>query len=170
MAGKYAKFRGKVKPFEEDPLYQAKVEAWKQHFIGENPDSGNVAWLGRQFATFKSTKKELEDQVKEVNLYITGLNQILTEHLEGTETQKLELISGELLYIQDTPYPKVVDQDKWHDHCVKHKLLNLFTMPWMTMKSMVSELLVKGQALPDGVEVFLKTEIRLRGGKGGSDE
>lgn len=163
MAGKYQHLRGKVAPFQLESAYQEKVNATKKELLGADYFEGvNVAKLAAAFATADREKKRLEALISVLNVELTALSQLLVDNLESESQQKVELASGALIYLQDSPYPQVKDKAKLFEWIKKEKLVNLLTAHHQMLKGMCSERLIAGQPPPPGVEVFLKTEARVR--------
>ena len=161
--GKYQKLRGKIPRFEEIPPYQQKIDAWKEEFLGTvDTEHANVAYMATAFASYKEQKDKLEEKLSGINLSLAALDQVIRELLEAQTLEKVVLQDGGTLYLQDTPYPSIEDKEKWDKWVTKKKMDNLRTIPWQTMKAIVSELLVNGKPAPDGIKVFLKTQVRVR--------
>ncbi len=171
MAGKYAKLRGVVPAFVEEKPYQDRINEEKQKILGVVSGEGaNVNRLAALFAAGKAAKDALEEQVSVQNLRLEALSQLLCESLEDQAIEKLTLSSGATGFIQDTPYPQVKDREAlytWGEkEFGKKAWREMLTMNYNTLKAITSERLVSGKPAPAGVEVFLKTQFRLRGGNG----
>lgn len=169
--GKYSKLRGKLPAFEEDASYQARVNDAKQYLLAaENLEAANVNKLAALFAARKAMKDAHEETISELNVEIEALSQLLVEALEDQNIQKVELASGAVYFLQDTPYPSVKDRDALLDWVKKQKMNSLLTIHYQTLKALTSERLVAGQAPPPGVEVYLKTQARIRNAKNEAEE
>ena len=172
LMGKYTKLRGVVPAFVEESSYQEKVNAEKQEILGvtEGGEGANVNRLAAFFASNKAAKDALEEQVSVINVRLEALSQLLCESLEEQSMEKVTLSSGATGYIQDTPYPSVKDRValyEWGEkEFGKKAWREMLTMNYNTLKAITSERLVGGKPAPAGVEVFLKTQFRLRGGNG----
>lgn len=169
MAGKYQKLRGKLKVFVPDN--QEKINEFKAKIIGgeDHTEGLNIRKIAVLFAATRKAKNELERSLSTLNVELAGLSQIIVDHLETESVQKIELSTGELIYLQDTPYPSVVDKETLFAWIKKEKLVNLLTAHHQMLKGMCGELLVKGKRLPPGITVFMKTEARVRAGKEDED-
>lgn len=169
--GKYSKLRGVVPTFEEDVSYQAKVNDAKQLLLSaENLEAANVNRLAALFAARKAMKDAHEETISELNVEIEALSQLLCDALEDQSIQKVELASGAVLFLQDTPYPKVVDKEALLEWIKKNKMSSLLGINHQTLKGLTNELLVSGKPAPVGVEVYLKTQARIRNAKNGDYE
>ncbi len=172
MPGKYTTLRGKLPAFEEEPAYAAKIEERKRLVVDftENPEAANVNWLAVRFAAARAEKQRLEDQIYDRNIEIEALSQLLVEALEVQSLEKVELSSGALVFIQDTPYPVVKDKAALLAWIKKQRMNDLLGVNYQTLKGLTNERLVAGQPPPPGVECFLKTQARLRGARNGGEE
>jgi len=182
MAGKYASLRGKLPAFEESQPFQERVNAAKQFVLAqgelrdtdgivvENLNAANVSRLAALFAQRKAQKDAHEEQIAELNVELEALSQLLVEALEDQQIQKVELASGATCYLQDTPYPVVKDREALLAWIKKQKMASLLTIHYQTLKGIVNERLVGGKTVPPGVEVYLKTQARLRNGTSSSED
>jgi hypothetical protein len=170
--GKYSSLRGRLPAFAEEESYQQKVEQEKIRLLGGAPngESANVNRLASFLGIEKAAKDKLEEEISEHNLRIEALSQLLVSAMEDQSVQKIELSSGALVYLQDTPYPVVKDREALMVWIKKQRMVNLLTVHYQTLKGLVNEMLVSGKPCPPGVEVFLKTQARLRNGDRGNDE
>jgi hypothetical protein len=166
MSGKYTKLRGKLPAFVEETAYQDKVNDEKSLILAdaENPGEANVNWLAALFAQCRKVKDNLEEEISECNVKLEALSQLLVNALEDQSMEKITLSSGATGFIQDTPYPIVRDKEKVMAWIKKNKMTSLLGVNYQTLKGVTNERLVAGQPPPDGVEVFLKTQFRLRNG------
>lgn len=171
MASKWAKLRGRIPAFENESSFQEKVNTEKLAIIGtDHLENANVAALAALYATGKAAKDALEDQVSGINIRLEALSQMIVEALEGESVQKVELSSGATVYLQDTPYPGIEDEDKFYAWLHREKMDALLSLNHQTLKGIVSERLQAGKALPPGTKCFLKTQARIRNGNSQGDE
>jgi hypothetical protein len=171
MSGKYTKLRGKLPAFVEEVKYQERINDEKQLILAdaENPGEANVNRLAALFGVCREAKEQLENEISEYNVRLEALSQMLCEALENQGFDKVTLSSGATGYLQDTPYPVVRDKEKVLAWIKKHKMQSLLGVNYQTLKGVTNERLVAGQAPPDGVEVYLKTQFRLRNGNNQED-
>lgn len=170
MAGKWAKFRGKLEVFQLEGPYKQKVDDWKVKFLGtKDAVHANVAMLAKEFAKRKETKDTLEDKLYQVNLELEGLSQLIVDVLTGEGQEKVSLISGATVYLNDGIYPSVQDKSKLRLWIVQTHQEDVLTLNAQTLKGMVGSLLTNGEPVMPGVKLFLKTQARLLR-PGGKDE
>lgn len=162
MPGKWNGLKGKLPAFEQEPAWQAKVEEAKSQYVGLD-----TAELAREFKSQRANKKQREDEVSQINIHLESLSQLLCADLESSQLQKVQLGTGETVYVQVEPYCSVQDRQAVLDWIRKKKLTAMLSVQWQTLNAFVKECLVNGKPAPPGVNVFLKTSARLRGGNGG---
>lgn len=168
--GKYQKLRGKVAAFLENPAWQDKIDAFKREFLGDNPEDANILAIAAALDLRKDMKKDHEKQISILNVEIEALSQFLVTAALNTGFEKTTLTNGHTVYLQDTPYPRIVERDKFMEWVKKKKMSHLLQMHVKTLEGIVGEMLLKGEAAPPGVDVYLKTSAKIRGGGNGDDE
>jgi hypothetical protein len=165
MASKWSGLKEKLPAFEQEPAWQAKVEEKKKEYIGLD-----TAELAREFRNARQTKKQYEDCIAVCNMDLEALSQLLINDLESSQMQKVQLATGETVYIQIEPYCSVQDKSAVMEWIKKKKLTAMLSVQWQTLNAFVKEQLVTGKPSPPGVAVFLKTSARLRGGNSNTGE
>lgn len=168
MSGKYSKLRGVIPAFQEETSYQQRVDSWKQGFLcTDDATNVNVNMLARNFAERKADKDKLEERISALNVELEALSQLLVEALEDQNIQKVELASGAICFLQDTPYPVVKDRDAVLEWIKKERMQSLLSVHYQTLKAMTSERLIAGKPCIPGTEVYLKTQARIRNARNG---
>ncbi len=176
MAGKWSKFKNKLKKFQPEKKWQEKVDEAKVAILGvaDNPRDANVAFLARQFATRRKKRAALEDKVHALNTELEALSQLLVDRLEDEEQQAVELRGGITVSLKDDIYPMMVDRQKLFAWIKATRQVELLTIHPSTFKAVVKATLEGGRPLPPGAEVFFKTTatcrgLRLNGGDNGDE-
>ena len=167
--GKYSSLRGKIPDFVPEANYQTKVNERKQELLGDvpNPEHANVAYLAYLYSSQRDKKSELEDQVKDINMTLAALEQVIGEKMQTDQQQSLTLTGGASLYLQDDIYPATEDRNaviQWVKDTNQEQLLSITPQ---TLKGLVRTLLEEGKDVMPGVKVFLKTGLRFRGARNG---
>jgi hypothetical protein len=144
--------------FTEEANYQEKIENVKAEYVGLE-----TADLAREFKVAKLKKKELEEQVNDLNVGLAALSQLLVENLQGQELQKVSLDAGGTVYLQAEVYPSTKDRAALQNWVIAEEMMEVLTVNYRTLQGIVKERLMAGEALPPGVEVFLKTSAKLIG-------
>jgi hypothetical protein len=157
--GKWSKLKGIVEPFRQPETWQASIDEVKRTFVGLDSTE-----LARQFKIVRESKRYLEATMKNINTELEAISQLLVEELESSELQKIQLTTGETVYINSEPYASVEDKAKLAAWVKKKKLQDLLTLNWQTLNGLTKGELEAGRVAPSGVKVFLKTSARLRGG------
>jgi hypothetical protein len=160
--GKYTQLKNQLQRFVPEGDWQAKVDVVKQRLRAA---SSNPAFWGEDFKASRAHKDKLEAEVKELNTELEACSQLLLEWMESHELTRMDLASGGSLWIKDDPYVKVNDPPALLKWIRAKKMGGLLTIHWQTLNSIVKEDLVAGKKLPPGVDAWMKTTVRLRGGK-----
>lgn len=157
---KWESFKGKLPVFvEPDADRRAQILNVKKSFS----DMPN-AELMLQMRDLKYEKKELEECLKGKQLILDSIVELLAERFENSGTQSTKIATGELFYLSDEPYTKVLDPKQTNEWVIQEGMDELRQVPWQTMNGIVKERLEKGEKLPPGVEVFMKTTVVMRKG------
>jgi hypothetical protein len=153
-------------------VVEVQGQASQGHSREQLPELKNASpsELAERIKSLRTSKRDLEASLYETNLHIEATSQVLLEWMEASNLTKIELRSGGLIFIQDEPYCKVSDMDALRKWIKGHKLGNLLSIHWQTLNSMTKDALIDGKPLPSGVEVFMKSSLRLRGGKDSNGE
>lgn len=159
MPGKYSSLRTQLPRFEQPPDYQQQVDGVKLNYRA-------VAVQGLQdYANIlmhrKAEKARLEEKIKEQNLCIEAVSQLLLEGFEEAGMSKAQYPEVGTVYLQDEPYTSTEDKERllgW----VRDQHPEMLTVQWQTLNAWAKECLVQGQDLPPGVKVYLKTSVKLR--------
>jgi len=165
MAGQYAKFRGKLPAFEPDSNYQQKVDATRNLFSSLESTQA----LAKQLVKEKELKDKYEEKLKIQNLRIEALSAMLVNRFEDEAIEKVELRGGISVYLNDGIYPSVQSRDELFAWIKKTRQPELLSVHYQTLKGLCGDLLKEGKAAPPGVQIFLKTQARVRRPGNGDD-
>ena len=166
--GKYSSWKGKLTSFSEEEEYQEKVNTRKQE-IRDKIELNNTATLteyGKVLIQAKLEKARLESLVKDENLTVAALNQVLVEQLEDQSYSNLKFENGVTLSIKDDVYSKVTDKPKFHCWISETGNEDLLSVNYQTMNSLVKNSLLDNKPVPPGIDVYFKQSIAIRGMKG----
>jgi hypothetical protein len=165
MAGKYAKYRGKLEAFAQEPDFQKKVDAEKRKHAKRDANA-----LGKEFVRRKRAKNSLKRKDRQLNVELEALSQLLVDRLEGAEIESVKFRGGVGVGLQDKPYPSVADRRKLFGWIKQTRMTGLLSVHHQTLLGLVTEALEAGRPLPPGVDVFLKTSAKVTGLKDGDDD
>lgn len=165
MASKYIALKGKLPAFELEPEFQSKINSAKAIYSRLTP-----AELANELALQRKNKNYHEEQIKNTNVELEALSQLIVEHLEADDLQKIQLASGITVYTQVEPYSSLTSNEELMAYLKKAKLTNLLTLHYQTMNALNKERLINGKPVLPGTRCFLKTSARLRGASAGGDE
>lgn len=164
MPSKWKSLKGKLDPWQPEPAYQERVEETKKEYIGLSPTD-----LAREFKMYEDSKDQLELLIKEKNLAIEAISQLLVSALENADLQSLELESGMKVSLDIKPYVSVLPEpearaayNKWiHSKPMK----GLLTLNAQTRDGFVKQLLEAGKPAPKWAKVYIRTKAKLLGKK-----
>lgn len=151
--GKWSNLKEKFVKFVQEPTYQALIDKQKQVYLPKSR-------LERcqLLASAKKEKEKLEDLIKLRNIELEALSQLLVDDLEGEDESKVVNSAGTFA-IKDSPYPQVKDRAAYLAWIRQEGLEDLLSVNYKTTEGMVKGMIEKGEALPPGIEVFIKTSI-----------
>lgn len=164
--GKYTQLKGQLTKFSGEPDYQSRVNSEKDRIkeaLTECGESHSVKNFGMFLIKAKVEKAALEAKIKEQNLTIEAMNQILVEMLEAETMSSFKLENAVSISIKDDVYCSISDKPAFYDWIKQSGLEDLFTVNYQTMSSMVKRKLIDGEEVPPGISSFFKQSITVRG-------
>lgn len=170
--GKYSSFKDTLTKFTAEPSHQEKVNDTRAKILadlkldGVDPTMFN---LGHVLVQARLRKAQLEATLKEENLVIEAMTQVLVDKLESEDYTSLKLTNGVSLSIKDDVYCSVSDKVKFYDWIEETGQQDLLTVNYQTMSALTKTLLIDGKEPPPGVSTTFKQGITVRGAKGLTD-
>lgn len=163
MAGKYDRVvRSLSQLASEESGYQEKVDETKKAIRAHENFKPHASHLASLYVDAREQKAALEEEMYQVNLLLTALEQMTVEQYEVEGTNSIRLDSGASVSVQMEPYAQVQDREVFRQWCVAQGLENLMSIPWQTTNSLTKERLLNGEPEPPGVKAFAKAKIVLR--------
>ena len=146
---------------------QARVDAAKRDYAALPTTK-----LVRKIASLKRQKFQLATAEKTLNLHYEALAQLLRARLDDEELEKLETRSGIVVAPTDVPYATVVDLPRFFRWVKRTRSTYMLGYKWQVLNAFCKERIVLGHEdeVPDGVRVFKKSSVSVRGVRGVSDE
>ncbi len=144
---------------EEGP-YQRRVDLTKDDIRAEEDFQDTPAHLARLYMAQRKLKDEVEALLKDVNLRLTAITQMLDEKFDEQGLDAVR-IDGRLVSVSRKPYPIVTDPEAYLKWVIRKGLKNKLSVHWQTTRAIVTERLENGEAPPPGVEVYLQPSFRL---------
>lgn len=161
--GKYAEVIAnlpKLKYFgaeSADKSYQMKVNDVKRQLPSMTSAEVTKAW-----AKLRAEKRDIEEELKELNLKLEAFAQILTETYEAEGVTKIELEDGSNVSVSAEPHSTVEDPEAFRVWCIQQGLEKELRLHSKTADSLVKERLLAGLPEPPGVKVWVRNKISLR--------
>lgn len=177
--GKYTHLVGRVPKLPQDAPYQQRVEARRAELTNpEQPlalDATNPAALARAYAEARRKADEAEAVVKDAELTVAAIEQMIIACYESAGTSFVKLDDGASVGTQVEPYAAVVDRDKNREWAIASGLGNMLALPWQTVNAQVKALLEAGELALEtdeatghlvapalGVSLYLRDKVVLR--------
>jgi hypothetical protein len=169
--GKYDKVNvglTKLVPVEDPdkPGFRAKVDEQKAELRAGKPTPDQLALAYR---VLRLERDELDAELKKNNVELTAVCEVMEDAFEsrGIDSIKLKGDGSDSYTIgmQQEPYAKVEDREKFHGFIVVEGLQGQMTFPWATTNAMTKERLLNGEPEPPGVKAYLKTTWVMRKGR-----
>lgn len=165
--GKYSKLRKTLKPFAEKPKFQARIDAFKQEFLGTtDAENANTAMLAKEFCERERAKDKLEAQVHALNVEIAGFSQFLVHTFENDGLEKLNLSDGVTIGLKDRVCVTVEDRKKllgWLKKEYPEVWQKIVSVNAKVLAELCGNLIVEGKKAPPGTVVTLKTSAAAYG-------
>jgi len=163
--GKYAHIVAKLPRFEgEDVGFQEKVNAVAKAIREDARNNGirlGSAELARAFAAQRAEKERIEEELKDANLHLGAIKNLLIDQFEQEGATSIKLDNGSSVVAIYEPHAVVKDKQAFRRWCIANGYENEMVLPWITTDGLVKELLLKGEAEPEGVQATTVVKLRL---------
>jgi hypothetical protein len=161
MSGKWDKLKGKYepKPFE-DVKFAEKVDAARLNYA-----SMSLKDLLFHFNDRDHQKDQLNDQIKDLNVELAALGQLIKTHFENLDVHSVQTDFGKTIYLQSEPAPSVQDRPALEAHLASGPDLDyLWSINPQTLKTFIKGLLEQGldREIPPGITVYYDTSVRIK--------
>lgn len=182
--GKYTKLmreRG-LEPVKKDSEWQARIDAFKDgRHIAVTAVCSLIVENKRSFKTLDKTKlvvlwqatrdckKEHEAAIRELNVVEEALGQLVLNHMEDEGIDKFGA-AGATFWIGDEPYASVEDKVKVREWFERNGMRDCLGVNYQTLSAIVKERLVEGAEMPEGVKVYVKSQLRATGARKGQGD
>jgi len=173
--GKYGKViekLGLTQAPSADPQRDELVKAVQQRMREDASDAGeqmNAGYLARHYFELRKEKDRITEEEKNINLELEAVQQLIVQKFEEEGMSRIVLDDGASVGSSEEPYPVVKDPDALRRWVVKNKLEGMLSLNHNTLKALTKQLLIDGQPVPEGVDVFYKTQLERRKGTGPGD-
>lgn len=164
MPGKWSGLRGAVEKAPVDLDFQGKVNVSKTALAWDEKESRarKTAELARLFCERRDKKDQLEASIKELNVELEALSQMMIAAMEKEGTDMFRLDSGDSLSIKDEPYCSVAEKQTFIAWVKETNQEDLLTVHYQTLSGITKTMLKEGRSAPPGIKVFLKQSITRR--------
>lgn len=166
--GKYASLKHKIPRYEEIPEGNdglIRLTKAKEAVIASLREGGrnfNSTELAKLYILARDEKKDLQEELKTVELRLTAITVLATQKFEEEEVNAIDTAYGRV-GTKVTPYMNIKDKAAFRKWCIDNGMENELVLPWTTANALASRLLLEDGVVPDGMEPFLKTTLTLHG-------
>lgn len=162
---KWTQFRRKLERLlpgaSGDDEYQKKIRQTVDYYTkGKAPKT--LSQLGKIYVELRGKKRDLEADVKYLNLRMEALSRVLLTRLEDDGITSFKTPADVTLFIRDEPYAAIEDRSKILRWIKENDHTELLGIQWQTLNALMKEYLLAGKKIPPGVKLFLKSNISAR--------
>ncbi len=144
-----------------DDEYQKKIQKTIDYYTKDKTPK-TLNQLGAIFVELRSKKRDLEADVRYLNLRLEALSRVLLERLEDDGITSFKTPAEVTLFIRDEPYASIEDRGRLFAWIKKTRHVELLGIQWQTLNALMKEYLTDGKKIPPGVKLFLKSNISAR--------
>lgn len=163
--GKWDHLRKKYepKPFE-DVKFQEKVDAARLNYIELQSNGWGPKELMAEFNKFDGEKDDANTRIKEINVELAALGQLIQNHLDATDVRSVQTGFGKTIYLQVEPSVSVVDRDVLEAHVDANDLSYMRRIDSQMLKTYVKDKLDQAQddQIPPGIKIYSDVRVRIR--------
>lgn len=167
MAGRWSKLKGR---FDETP-FSSMTNARDAKFVDQvRLAKIELAKLDQKSLLAKlmeaeQLKDELERQIKDLNVELEAIGQLLKQRFEADGVNSVKTISGRTVYLEVEPYVSVDDKAEFDKFMAAHPELDyMWSVNPQTLATFVKDLLDKDldDQVPKCLKIWLKTSVNNR--------
>lgn len=116
------------------------------------------------FGRLRVKKDKLEAQLEVVDKEIEAEQPILVDLMQKLKMQNMTVKKLGIFYLETKSYPNVKDDRLMRTWLRKNSMGEIIkeTVNYQTLRSLCNERLKANEEIPEGVEVFMKTQVKLR--------
>lgn len=140
---KYQTFDEKVKQARQEYAELSKME------------------LVEKFREKKNLKEALEDNISELNTALEAIGGLVCDLMESTGESSFKCKDG-TFFLKDEPYSAVEDMELFKKWIIENKMEDILRPQWQTTNAIVKDRLERGENVPPGINVFIKTTLGAR--------
>lgn len=150
-----------------------------------------AAEFARAYAECRAIKDRLSEWESSLNLLIEAYQWLMVDQMEVEGISSMKLSNGQPVSTFQEPYAQVTDKEAFRVWCLSQRewvpkiedgvvvvgedglpvmvpegariYERMMALPWQTTNAITKELLLNGEAEPDGVTCYAKTKVRLGG-------
>lgn len=139
--------------YTNDTPYREEVETIKAGI------RGTPAEIAMRYGDLRREMDIVKEQKTKLQAQLDAYSEKLVTAFEEQAMTSLKLASGASVRIDVKPYPVMRDREAFRQWCIKKGLVKEMHLHSKTTESLVANLLLVGDPLPEGVEAFMKDTV-----------
>jgi hypothetical protein len=160
--GKYAGIIDRLPRLPGEPTErQVRIDAERNCLLRDHESAPDK--LAGEYRKLRRLKAAVEDALSAIQERVDAAEAATIAAYEATGIDTVKFEDGASISSSPQPYAKVTDRDVFRAWVVGTAYAAQLTLPWMTLNAVTKDLLLAGEALPPGVEVYAKPGLSLRG-------
>jgi hypothetical protein len=170
MAGKYEKFR---KLYPKAPIEATQFEriniVLDAPAFPQDPSNKlrvrdlNNSQLAELYKQVRKQMDELDARLSVLETQKAALTHVFVQRFEEDDVTSMKFADGVTLSENVEPLPNVKNREELYKWIKQEKLIDLLTINYQTLASLVKQLLLEGKPIPPGVEVYMKQKLSAKG-------
>jgi len=162
--GKYSGVIDKLPRLPGEPTErQLRVNAGRDELLLGASNSPQD--LAREYRKLRRLKAAVEDALSAVQERVDAAEAATLAAYEAAGLDTVKFDDGASVGASAQPYAKVTDRELFRVWVTLSPYSSQLTLPWQTLNAVTKDLLLAGEALPPGVDVYAKPGLSLRGDK-----
>lgn len=176
MPSKYDDVVSRLSPEPQNREHQARVELRARELLTVGvsvhapakfkiePTRDTPGTLSATYEELRERKEELEESLKDVNLALTAVVQMLHRRCDEEGIYSIGLVSGGGIDVYREPTAQVTDREAFRKWTISNGLETSLAVNPQTREGIVRHRLLEGLPEPAGVRAFWRPKVRLRRG------
>jgi len=150
-------------PQEERTPRRERIDAIKTEIMKMSPTTGPTA-LARKYAEVRKQKQIIEEELSPVQELLDAVSELLISSFEEQGVSSVRIAeTGQSISVSVVPTTRVRDKEALRQWCIVNGYEKAMSIHSSTLTSLVKEQLLQGHPTPEGVDVFARSTLSLRG-------
>jgi hypothetical protein len=115
--------------------------------------------VAKTFKMVRVLKEVMSKQESITNTIVDAYTEILVDQYEVEGVRSVDLEDGGKIRWEEQPHAKVVDKDANRKWAIANGMESALSIHWNVLNAIAKDLLLKGEELPDGVEMTARPKV-----------